>query len=286
MKYKIIYTLTYLISKLPFFVLYGLSNFFYLIAYRLLKYRVAVVRANLQNAFPGKTDEQRLVIEKEFYSHLCDLIVEVVKLATISLKELQKRVLIENVDEINKNRVEGQQMIVMLGHQANWEWAFPAWHSRIPMELNAVYHPLKDKAMDDLVTKIRTRFGAGVVPMSQTIREMVKRNGTSSAMALISDQTPSNKNNTWLDFLNQDTLVFDGPEKMSSKFKTQVYYCGIKKLKRGHYKIEPHLLTNDGSTLAEGELTKLFFTSLEKDIQEQPAYWLWSHKRWKHKRGE
>ena len=191
---------------------------------------------------------------------------------------------VEGFEEVNNNRVEGQQMILMLGHQSNWEWAFSAWHSRIPMELNAVYHPLGDKAVDDLVKKIRTRFGAGVVPMSQTIRKMVECSGKSSAIALISDQTPSNKNNTWLDFLNQDTLVFDGPEKIARKFKAQVYYCAIKKVSRGRYKIVPHLLSNDGSKLENGMLTKLFFSGLEKDILEQPSYWLWSHKRWKHKR--
>ena len=284
MKYYIISIVVYLISKLPFFVLYAISDFFYLIAYKGLKYRVKVVQENLKKSFPDKSSQEILVIEKEFYSHLCDVLVETVKLATISIKELKKRVIIENIDEINKNCIPDKQMIVMLGHQGNWEWAFPAWYSRVDMELNAVYHPLSDKAVDKLVSRIRTRFGPGVVPMSQTIRKMVQSANTSSAMALISDQTPSNKNNTWLDFLNQETLVFDGPEKMSRKFNTQVYYCGIKKVKRGYYKIVPYLLTNDGSLLKEGELTSLFFSHLEADIKQQPAYWLWSHRRWKHKR--
>jgi len=284
LSYRIIYISIYLFSLLPFWVLYRISDLCYLLVYKVFKYRVQVVQENLKNAFPDKSVDELKVIKRKYYLHLCDLLVESLKLLSVSEKALGKRITLVNKEDANAYEGQKKQSIFLLGHLGNWEWAIPTCATKINLPLNVVYHPLSNKGFDKVMQKIRTRFGATTTPMAQTARAFIKSSNTDTATALVADQTPSNRNNTWLNFLNQDTLVFHGPEKLARKFGTPVFYIGISKSKRGHYTISPELLTKDASQLEEGELTKMFFEALEKDIQQSPSIWLWSHRRWKHKR--
>lgn len=274
----------YLLFSLPLWMLYGLSTFLYWVMYYVIAYRKKVVRENLNNAFPQKSKEELLAIEQEYYKHMVDVIIETLKLTTISAKELQKRVVFKNPELVQSIIANGQSFVFVLGHQGNWEWSGPSYASLTIGELHGIYHPLSNTFFNWLIIKIRSRHGLKLVAMNQVMRLMAGFKNKPSGIAFIADQTPMPETAYWTTFLNQDTPVFVGTEKIARRFDYPVVYASNKKLKRGHYEIEFSIITYTPATTPEGWITEQHTQLLEKDIINQPAYWLWSHKRWKHKR--
>ncbi len=276
--------LIYALSWLPLRVLYFFSDVLYLVAYKLLGYRTKVVSRNLQNAFPEKGEQERKDIERQFYHHLCDLIVEVVKAITISERQLRRRMYIENVEVIEKFEQKKQSYILVLGHFGNWEWACQSCGFRLNYDANVIYHPLKNEYFDRLMIRTRSRFGTKVVPMKETFKHLLKVKDQMTATALVADQTPSPKNAYWTTFLNQDTPVFWGTEKISQKLNYPIVYFSALRIKRGYYKLVLEELFEEPANSAEGFISEVHTRRLQKDIEQHPAYWLWSHRRWKHKK--
>jgi KDO2-lipid IV(A) lauroyltransferase len=284
--YIFIFPVLFFVSLLPFFIIYVLSDFLYIVVFYVFGYRRKVVSTNLKNAFPEKTDFELKTIEKKYYHFLCDVILETIQTLTISKKTMLKRCKMNEAsksifDQLNQQQ---QSCIIVLGHFGNWEWGGISFSLTCNQQLCVLYHPLSDKNFDDLMKNIRSRFGAKLYAMKDAIREMIKNRNEVTATAFIADQTPSPETAYWTTFLNQETPVFLGTEKIAKKLNYPIVYASVNRKKRGYYEINVELICADPQNTIDGEITELHTKYLEKDIIAQPETWLWSHKRWKHKR--
>jgi KDO2-lipid IV(A) lauroyltransferase len=271
------------LSLLPLPVLYGLARFAYFLLYRVFKYRRPVVRQNLKNSFPEKSAIELQHIEKEFYNYLADLVVEVIKMRTISERELRKRFVFKNKDLMEVYFSQGQSVLVCASHHCNWEWASVAIGLNFSATNHAIYKPLSNPIFDNWFRNMRGRFGTKMVAMRQTLRAVAGSNGEPSIFCFGSDQAPSkDESNYWTTFLNQQSSIQLGIEKIAKKTNQPIFYLKISRLKRGYYQMDCVPLVLEPKLTADFEITELHTQFLEQMIKEQPAYWLWSHKRWKH----
>ncbi len=278
----IYYILIFPISLLPLFALYFISDILYILGYKLFVYRKKVVKSNISKSFPKlpKTSQDKLV--RTFYRHFFDLILEGIKGFTISTKQLKKRIIVKNPEIANLFFTQGKDVIFVCGHFNNWEWAgaiSPLW---LKHELFAIYHPLSNKYLDGKLKKSRANHGLQLTPMQQTQRLITANSQLPKGIIMVADQSPSNPHSChWTTFLNQETGVLMGPEKLAMKYDLPVIYLNNCKVKRGKYQIELELLTEQPTRCKPGEITELYTKRLEKQIIENPSYWLWSHRRWK-----
>lgn len=271
---------------MPFRILYVLSDGVYGLLFYVTGYRKKVVLKNLRNSFPEKTQEEINIICKKFYHYFCDLTLETFKTLTISKEKMLKRCSLEPGAKIlfDQLAATNQSVIIVMGHKGNWEWAGNTFSLCCKHQLYVIYHPLSNKYFNGLVYKMRTRFGTKLIAMKDTFREMTKNRSELNATAFIADQSPSPDKAYWMQFLNQDTPVFMGTEKIAQKMKYPIVYVSVKKIKRGYYTLAAKLLKEPPYILNEGEITTAHTEKLERDILEQPETWLWTHRRWKHTR--
>lgn len=289
--YYIIFSWTYLHALLPFRLLYALSDILYILVYKVIRYRLKVVRSNLANSFPDKTDRERKIIEKEFYHHFCDYIVETIKLLHVSNEEIQKRMIFENVDLIKDLAKDGNSVLLYMGHYCNWEWvpSINLLFDNDKILLAQIYKPLKNKSFDNLFLKIRSRFGSFGIPKYETLRTIIKlrRAKKQTLIGFMADQMPSVNNiHYWTNFLNQDSAVFNGVERIAKQTGFSVVYLDMQKIKRGYYKGTIRLITDKPLEESENKITDDYIHCMEQTILRAPAYWLWTHKRWKKSRKE
>jgi Kdo2-lipid IVA lauroyltransferase/acyltransferase len=276
--------LLYIISLLPFFVLYIFSDGLYVALFYLLRYRRNVVKENLANAFPEKTVEERHLIEKKYYHFLSDMIFESIKMFTISESEMNKRFSFKNLPEINQYLENGRSVIAVTGHYGNWEWGSLSFISHLKKPVLIVYKPLSDKRFGEKLNTIRARFGSVLIPMKQTLRKVAGYKATTHVLVLLGDQTPvRGETQYFTEFLNQPTAVFLGIEKIAKMTNNPVLFFRINRLKRGHYQAEAITITDNPKELKDYEITIAHTKKLEQTIKEQPELWLWSHRRWKFK---
>lgn len=268
-------------------MLYALSDFAFFMMYFVVGYRKKVVYKNLKNSFPDKSEKELKFIEKQFFKHLCDLIVESVKGFTISTDQILKRVVFKNNEVLDQFFDQGKSVIIVTGHYNNWEMVGTSSGSSIKHQGLGIYKPLSNKFFDTKMRKSRERHGIFMVPMKETIDSLKKDYGRPYALMFAADQTPSNVNKCyWMMFLNQETPVFFGPEKIAKDFDLPVVYSSMYKKKRGHYEVVHQLITDQPKETSYGEITKAHVRILEEDIKLAPQFWLWSHKRWKRERPE
>ena len=278
--------LIYLLSVLPFRLLYLISDGLYLVLYHVAGYRKDVVHTNLKNSFPEKTVAEIITLQKIFYRYYCDLLLETFKTLTISPKKmLQHCHLDPDADRLFKElAAENKSIIIVMGHKGNWEWAGNTFSLTCKHQLYVIYHPLTNKYFNSLICKMRERFGTKLIPMKDTFRDIVKNRHELTATAFIADQSPNPATAHWMDFLHQDTAVFMGTEKIAQKIKYPIVFVSVKKLTRGYYTLMAELLKAPPYVGNEGNITETHTRKLEADIIAQPETWLWAHKRWKHKR--
>lgn len=274
----------YLISLSPFWLIYGLSDLVYLLLYYLIGYRKEVVHTNLKNSFPDKSEKELLSIQKSFYKYFCDLVFETLKSLTISSKSLEKRVKFDDVKLFQEFAEKDQSVIIAMGHFGNWELGGARFALEPIHRLYVIYHPLHNKYFNSLIVKMRTRLGNGLYPMKESIKQILANRNALTATAFIADQTPSPKGAYWTTFLSQDTPVFTGMGKISNKLNYPIIYVGIERIKRGSYEMKAELLIENPKELQAEEVVEQFTRRLEQDIQRVPHIWLWTHRRWKHKR--
>ena len=292
---SIIYGLLWCVVKLhailPMCVLYFLSDILYFVIYKITRYRLKVVRRNLINSFPDKTAEELLALEKRFYHHFVDYIVETIKLAHISQEELLKRANIRNPDVIFDLLDKGHTCIIFsLGHYGNWEW-FSGVSARFAgrATIYQIYRPLTNKVFDRLFIYLRTRFNSHGIKKNEAVRDMItlKRNKTHALVPFVADQTPSKANlHYWTTFLNQDSAILTGPERIAKKLDIPIVFADVRKTKRGYYTVDIKFITDNPRQTPEFWITEQYTRLMERSILRDPAYWLWTHKRWKHKRIE
>lgn len=284
--YYIFYVLNWVITLLPLPVLYLFADFLYLVLYYIVRYRRKVVSVNLKNSFPEKPEEERKSIEKKFYRHLSDIIVETFKLTHMSLVSQKKRFTYSNLGIIDKLREEKRDVIAILGHYNNWEWPtlLPEY---LKYKTVIIYKPLQNKYFNNFINKQRSKYGILLTPTSKVIREIInhKNNGINTVSIFISDQIPAKGDiRYWTTFLNQDTAVFTGAGKIAAKYDMAVLFFNIQKIKRGYYNLDIELLFDHTAGLSEDFITDKHVRRLEEIIREKPEYWIWSHRRWKHKK--
>lgn len=273
----------YLVAILPFPLLYHLSDGLYLLMYHIIGYRRKVVFENLHRSFPEKTETEIKAIADEFYKHFCDITLESIKALVMSKKTLKKRVTFSGQPVLEALYQAKKSVVIVMGHMGNWEWGgirFGLAQGRIH-ELYAIYHPLKHPYFDQLVYHLRTRFKSKLIPMNNVLRQVIRNKDKITATTFITDQAPSYEHTFWTTFLNQDTPVFLGAEKIAKSLDYPIVYIGIKKLGRGFYDIHAELLVENPKDFLPNQITALHTQRLEQDINAQPAYWLWSHRRWK-----
>lgn len=279
--------LLFLFSYVPLPVLYALSGMISWLLYRVFNYRLGVVRKNLKNSFPHKSREELRKIEKDFYRQFSDVMMEVVKLKSISFKELKRRCQYtpEGLALMEQFYQRGQSIMIVLAHTGNWEWAGSSFPLHNRHQVLTAYRPLRDKIFDRYTLTMRKRTGNYLATMKNLAREMISHRSIVMATALIADQTPPPDNAFWVPFLNQDTPFYKGTEILSRKFNTPVIWASIVREKRGYYRMNLELIAENPKEFDQpGAITALFARYLERDIQNQPESWLWSHRRWKHRR--
>jgi len=286
--FYIFYAVNQVITLLPLRVLYIFSPLFYFILYYIAGYRKIVVVNNLQKAFPEKTEKELEDIAKKFYRHLADLFIEVMKLQNMRASEIKGRYKLLNPELLDKLKAEGKSVIAVFGHYANWEWiiSLPLY---IKYKTIIVYKPLRNKYFDSYFQKFRAQYGIELTPMSRTGRILFRyeEEGTNTLVGLVADQTPPRKKiQYWTKFLNQDTPVYLGIEKLSHKFNMTVVYFHVDKIRRGFYEVTPEIITDEPSKLRPYEVTEKHVRMLEEQIHLRPELWMWSHRRWKHKKPE
>lgn len=276
-------SLLYIISLLPMKVLYMFATVAYWLLYFVFGYRKAVVRENLTLAFPEKTKEEIIVIEKRFFKYLAAVMVEIVKMATISKAEIQKRYTFKNTDKINAFLDNGKSVLVCSAHYGNWEWGTLAFGMNFKASSYPIYKPLNNKVFDKWFYQIRTRFGNNMIPMKQTYRALTETKDIPTVFCFGNDQAPpKNESHYWVNFLNQPSAILLGIEKIAKKTNRPVFYIKVNLVKKGYYEVDCVPLVLDPSTTNGHEITDLHVRFLEQHIRENPAYWLWSHRRWKH----
>lgn len=288
--YCLIYTAFYLLSLLPLRVHYFISDVMYYLLYYLLRYRVRVVRQNLATSFPEKTEVERRAIERDFYSFFCDYLVESVKLLTISKENMKQRFVFKNTEEVNACIEQGQSCAIYLGHNGIWEWvvSLPLWVSP-KAQCGQIYHPIENKAFDRLFIHLRQHFGSVSIPMQETLRKLLeyRKAGQPVIIGYISDQKPHWVNiHHWVDFLNHDTPVLTGAERIVKKFDHAAFYGDMHRIRRGYYELEMKPICQHPQSLPDYQLTDAYYRLLEASIRREPAIWLWSHNRWARTREE
>lgn len=286
--YLLYYLIILPLSHLPCRVLYFLSDIMYLLLYRFIGYRKKIVRTNITRSFPERSAEKILQIEKGFYRHLCDLIVESLKTFTISEKESQKRLTVRNPEITDKFFNEGKSIVGVGGHNGNWEIYAVVCARQIKHRVVALYTPLNNKFLDKTLRESRSRFGLNMIPTSSAKEALPKDMSGQPTMVIFGiDQCPRKTQKAyWMNFLNQETGVQFGAEKYARDHNLPVVFGNIHKIKRGYYEVEYQVVCEDPSKLKAGEITERFTHMLEKIIKKEPQYWLWSHKRWKYRRDE
>jgi KDO2-lipid IV(A) lauroyltransferase len=285
--YYIFYGMNWIITLLPLRILYLSSDILFLFLYYFPSYRRKIVAENLRNSFPEKSEKEIALIGRKFYRHLSDLFIETLKLTHLSNKELKKRVTINNPELINHLCDSGRDVAVVYSHYNNWEWLSICLSLYTKYKCVGVIKPLKNKMLNKFINNNRERNNGELAPMQMIVRRIIE-NRSKNIRALygfMADQTPARTLiEYYTDFLNQETPVFLGIEKIAAKYDMSVVYFNIQKVRRGYYNMTIELLFESTRDLPKYLVTDTHVKYLEKIIREKPEYWIWTHRRWKYKK--
>lgn len=283
--YILVYPILWLVSILPFPLLYGISDVMYVLVYRVFGYRTKTVKSNLKLAFPNKSDQEISDITTKFYHHLCDMIMESIKSMTISEKELKKRFTFTNIEEIHKVEQEGKSIALMCSHYASWEWIF-ILQRYMNHDGYAVYKRLNNTYFDKLVKRIRAKYNTYLYSNKEIVPILfkAKRNHQVCTAGFVADQSPkAEKALYWQNFMGIKVPVHVGAEVLAKRLDMPVMFYGVKKVKRGHYQTTFSTITLDPKSFKDFEITDAYIKLCEAQILDAPEYYLWTHKRWKHR---
>lgn len=249
----------------------------------LFSYRKSVIEKNIKRSFPEKSEKERKKIKSEFYSYFSQLLVESLKMFHFSKSEIKQRFSFRDEEQIHTLLKQNKDVILVLGHYGNWEWGLLAASLRFDAEMVGIYKPLSSSYWDKKIKSIRSQFGATLLSMKASGRYLLKKGKKPRVIGIIADQTPSSDElNHWINFLNQKTPVFLGTEKLAKKLDCPVFFVHLEPKNHGYYEMSFKLITTSPKAHKDGEITRLHSQMLEHNINKKPAYWLWSHRRWKH----
>ena len=273
------------IAKLPFLFIYFLADIFYFVVFYLVGYRKKVVLVNLKNAFPEKSEKEIKTIARNFYHHFADLMLETIKMREMTETDFSKRMVYKNTEAVNRFFEKGQSVVLLTMHYNNWEWS-----KGLPLVLKhrilGIYKPLHNAQFDVFMNHSREKLGIEMVQNANTLRRIMKANKNSEAVLtwLAGDQTPPEYHTLWFMFLNQEAMFYPGPAVISKRFNHPVFFQKTEKISRGKYQTTFELLFEIPEEASEVEIMKTYIQKMEEVIRETPEFYLWSHKRWKHRR--
>lgn len=284
--YKIFYALCWLLAFLPLRCLYLVSDLVFLLVCYVVRYRRKVVMQNIRNSFPEKTDKEQWQIARKFYRFMCDLFIETLKVIHIDTPQIHRRIHYTNPGMFEGLYKKGKQIFFVTGHYGNWEWLATLEHT-IPYHHATLYQPLQNKFFDKFFYDLRTKYDTDAIPSQSSIRAINKyqQDNRLTALCFLSDQSPQKDQiQYWTTFLNQETPIFLGIEKLARRYNTAVVYYEVRRVKRGYYEVDTTLIAENAAETKDMEITNKHVALLEQTIRRTPQYWLWSHRRWKHKR--
>ncbi len=283
--YILVYPIIWLISILPFRLLYAFSDGLYIIIYKLVGYRKKVVQDNLRLVFPEKPDTEIKDITEKFYHHFCDMMVEAIKSLTISEKEMKEHFTFTNLDLIHDLEKQSRSIALMCGHYGSWEWIF-IMQKYVSHKGYAVYSRLSNKYFDALVKRIRAKYDSTLITTKETIPVLTKSKlkGELTINGFVSDQSPMvQKAFYWNEFMGIKVPIHTGAEMLAKRLDMSVVFFRVKRLKRGYYETTFELLAQNPNDYPNYDITDIFTRKLEEQIKEAPQYYLWTHRRWKHR---
>ncbi len=282
--YILAYPFLWLISILPFRVFYFVSDVVFFLVYHVIGYRKKVVYKNLKLVFPEKSEEELNIIRKEFYRHMCDLFLEMVKTMGLSKEEVKKRYHVVNM-EVLQELEKKKSILVLCSHYANWEWNV-SMNNYVASKGYAVYQKIGNKYFDRLIKNIRSRWNTTPITQNETVKTVVRNEqlGVTGIFGMVSDQSPMvSKAQYWSEFMGVKVPIFNGAEVMARKLDLAVVFLKVSKVKRGYYQAEFIPITDAGKKTEKNEITERFLRETEKQIRERPEHYLWTHRRWKHR---
>ena len=286
--YLLLYPVIFLISILPFKLLYLFSDFVCFLVYRVIGYRRKVVRENIAMALPYLSLEERIKIEKKFYSHMCDMFLEMIKTMTISREEIEKRYKFTNLDVYLDLEKKGKSIALLCAHYGSYEWVI-SMNYYITFKGYGIYKKIANKYFDKLVHDIRSKFKATLITTKDTITVAEKnhRDGILGVWGFASDQSPKSSTKAhWYTFMGIETPIHVGAELLAKRLDMNVFFLRTKKIKRGYYEGTIEIMTEDAKSVPNYEISEAFIRKVEEQIHEAPEFYLWTHKRWKHKKEE
>ena len=274
-----------LVSRLPLGLLYAIADLLGWLAFRVFPYRAHVVRANLTMAFPDFDETQLRRVMQGYYSGFAQMLVEVVKSATLAPEEIRRRVRIQNLEQPRALLAQGQSVLLVAAHQCNWEWMLLGLTLELGFPLDAAYKPLVDNWAEREMKKVRSRFGSRLVPAKDLLPDILKRRDVARAVAMVADQEPTtSEHKHWTRFLNRDTAFYMGPEEIARVTRFPVFFIAMRRTGRGYYEMDIRPLASPGEPSRSGDLIERYARLVEDQIHAAPSDLPWSHKRWKLKK--
>ena len=274
-----------IVSRLPLWALYGFSRFLYLLAYYVVRHRHRVIREQIAQVFPDRTEAQRVAIHKRYLKNFCDVLVEVLKSASLSANGLVERVHIDNLPAARQFLAAGQSVLLVTSHLCNWEWLLNGIALQLGFPLDAAYKPLHDPWAERLMLGIRSRFGARLIPAKELLTDFLRRRAVVRAVAMNADQAPvSTEKRYWTTFLGRDTAFYMGAEQIARATRLPVLYVAMRRVRRGRYAVAFEPLWDGRETLEANGITERYARACERDVLASPADWLWSYRRWRLKK--
>lgn len=283
--YLLAYPLLWILSILPFRILYLISDCCFVLVYYIVGYRRRVVRENIKTTLPYLSENQAKEVEKKSYQHLCDMFLEMIKTLSISTSEIEKRFVFTNLDTYKTLEQENKSIALMCAHYASYEWVI-SMNRHVQFKGYAIYKKINNQYFDNLVKKIRQRFDANLIHIHETAK-VIKANedkNIKGVYGFASDQSPQlRKKNHWDKFMGIEVPIYTGAEQLAKHFDMNVIYLQVVKVKRGYYQATFKVLTKDVTNIKNYDLMRMYLDKVEAQIQQQPEYYLWTHRRWKHK---
>jgi len=284
--FVLIYPLLWFVSILPFRLLYAVSDVLYVVLYHIVGYRKQTVQENLKLVFPDKSEAERQLITKRFYHHLCDMILEAIKSMSISVEDMKARFKFTNIELIKEFEKQNKSIVLMCAHYGSWEWIFII-QTYVKFRGYAVYKRLNNIYFDKLVRGIRARYNSYLVTTKETIPTLIenKKKGVLTMNGFVSDQTPKKgKAYHWNTFMGIEVPIHTGAEMLAKKLDMPVIFFSVKRIKRGFYETTFQTLAEQPNEFKNYAITDQFLKHVEHQIIEAPEYYLWTHKRWKHRK--
>jgi len=271
-----------LLSRAPMWALYAFSGFIYFLAYYVVRHRHHVIREQLQRVFPEMPEAGRRAIHKRFLKNFCDVMVEVLKSASMSPEQMMTQVRVTNLPVARQFLDAGQSVMFVTSHLCNWEWLLQAVTLELGYPVDAAYKPLHDAWAERMMLEVRSRFGARLVPAKEILADFMRRRGIVRAVAMNADQAPvSTDKRYWTVFLGQDTAFYVGAEQIARATRLPIFYASMRRVRRGYYAVTFTPLWDGRERTEPGELTERYARACEADVLERPADWLWTYRRWR-----